>query len=139
MKVAFPTSTQTVRLPKVMFLQKIAHTKMLLNLDTHDVYFAQGFVHAQDRLFQMEVNRLVSAGRVSELVGEPGINTDRFMRTIGLHLAGARVWDELDADMKEIVQAYSDGINAFIRMGQFPIEFTLAGHTPTRWHPQKYV
>lgn len=106
--------------------------------DSHDAFFAQGYAHAQDRLFQMEVNRLVSSGRVSELVGAPGLPTDQFIRTAGLHNAGERVWKELSTEMKDIVQAYTDGINAFIRQGQFPIEFTLAGHTPSRWHPEKY-
>lgn len=85
----------------------------------------------------MEVNRLVAAGRVSELVGAPGLNTDRFIRTTGLPQTGLRVWQEVDPALKELLQAYSDGINAFIDLGSFPVEFTLAGHTPTRWHPQK--
>ncbi|MEX2543020.1 MAG: penicillin acylase family protein [Trueperaceae bacterium] len=102
-----------------------------------DVYFALGFVHAQDRLWQMEERRLLAAGRLAELLGERALASDRFMRSLGLYGAAERDLQALTPRARGIVQAYSEGINAFLdrRSGAPPPEFLLLGHRPEPWAP----
>lgn len=100
-----------------------------------DAFFALGFVHAQDRLWQMEDSRLLAAGRRSELLGERALSGDRFMRSLGLYAAAESDLQALTPKARGIVQAYSDGINAFLkrRTGARPAEFLLLGHRPAPW------
>jgi penicillin amidase len=103
----------------------------------HDLYFAQGFVHAQDRLFQMELNRRTGHGRLSELVGEAALDTDRAVRAFGFpRLAGAD-WEAAPPELRETLQAYAAGVNAFLKSptGKLPVEFTLLNFHPEPWTP----
>ena len=103
-----------------------------------DAYRALGFVHAQDRLWQMEFQRLVAAGRLSEAVGEPGLDTDRFLRTLGVRQAAESAWANLqDAEMRRWLEAYTAGVNSFLetRSGVLPPEFLLLGHEPEPFTP----
>lgn len=102
--------------------------------DLHDAVMAQGFVTAQDRLFNMELVRLMATGRISELAGEKGRSTDIRMRTIGFARNAARHEKILNTAAKEYLQAYLDGVNAYIRDHKdHPIEFRLAGIKPSPW------
>jgi penicillin amidase len=103
----------------------------------HDVFFAQGYVHAQDRLWQMEFNRRVGAGRLSEVLGEAALKNDRFLRTIGLYRAAEADLQVLPTEVIDLLQAYADGVNAFISMrgGRLPLEFLLLGFKPEPWTP----
>ena len=102
-----------------------------------DAFFAQGFVHAQDRLWQMEVNRRLARGRLSEMLGELPLGTDRASRTFGFERLGRLDWASLPEDDRQIIRAYTNGVNAFLDspMGKAaqPIEFTLLRHTPEPW------
>lgn len=103
-----------------------------------DLFMAQGFVHAQDRLWQMEYRRHVGSGTVSSIIGERAIAYDQSIRTIGLRRAAEREWAQLDEEMRGILEAYADGVNAYIdaNRNQLPIEFTLmGGYTPAPWEP----
>ena len=100
-----------------------------------DAIMAQGFVMAQDRLFQMELMRLFASGRISELAGESGRSIDIRMRTLGF-LRNARKHAAILAPApRHFMERYIAGVNAYIRTRQktFPIEFRLAGLTPERW------
>ncbi|MBV9787344.1 MAG: penicillin acylase family protein [Chloroflexi bacterium] len=103
----------------------------------HDLFMAQGFVHAQDRLWSMYFNQLTASGRLGELVGELGLPTDKVLRTIGLRRAAEREWASMDPDARTLLQAYCDGINAFLdaNRGNLPIEFTVLGYDPEPWTP----
>ena len=103
----------------------------------HDAYMALGFVHAQDRLWQMEFNRRVGAARLSEMFGERTLSIDRFLRTLGLYDIAAANYARYDEDVRAIYQAYSDGVNAYLetRSGPLPPEFILLGHEPEPWQP----
>ena len=105
--------------------------------DEHDLFFAQGYVHAQDRLWQMEFNRRVGAGRLSEVLGEATLKSDRFLRTIGLYRAAQADLQVLPAEVINALQAYADGVNAFIatHKNRLPLEFTLLGFQPEPWTP----
>ncbi|MCB1992180.1 MAG: penicillin acylase family protein, partial [Geminicoccaceae bacterium] len=102
-----------------------------------DAAMALGFVHAQDRLWQMEINRRIGAGRLAEVVGERGLAVDRFMRTLGLYRAAEASLDHLSAEALDRLAAYAEGVNGFLaqRAGPLPPEFLLLRHRPEPWRP----
>ncbi len=102
-----------------------------------DAAMALGFVHAQDRLWQMETSRRIGAGRLAEVVGERGLGVDRFMRTLGLYRAAEASLDHLSAEALDRLAAYAAGVNGFLatRSGPLPPEFLLLRHRPEPWQP----
>jgi penicillin amidase len=94
-----------------------------------DAYVALGYVHAQDRLWQMELIRRIAAGRLSEIFGEKLIDTDRFMSGLGIEESAQRTIQNLDKNSEayKFSMAYLDGINQYIENGKTPVEFTLVG------------
>ena len=101
----------------------------------NDLMFTQGWIHAQDRLWQMEMNRRVAMGRISEIFGDIGLATDRLVRTLGFNRLAKEDWDNTQAELKLLMKRYADGVNAYISAGKLPIEFKLAGVNPELWHP----
>ena len=105
-----------------------------------DASFALGFVHAQDRLWQMEMSRRIAAGRLSEIVGSGALETDRFLRTLGVRRAAEANLRTLDAETRKLLEAYAAGVNAFIASGPvLPPEFWLTGARPEPWAPADSV
>ena len=102
-----------------------------------DGAFAMGFVHAQDRLWQMEMQRRVGAARLSEIFGDRSLNTDRFLRTLGVYRVAERNFSMLSPETRAIYQAYAAGVNAYLetRSGLLPLEFVVLGHEPEPWRP----
>lgn len=102
-----------------------------------DLFFAQGYVHAQDRLWQMEISRRTASGRLSEFLGRRGLNTDYFMRVFGMRRGAEKDWALMDEESQALLTAYSDGINAFIEThrNSLPVQFTLMGVDPEPWSP----
>jgi penicillin amidase len=101
-----------------------------------DAYFALGFVHAQDRLWQLELNRRIPAGRMAEILGENAIGTDRFLRTLGIRRNAERILANLSADTRGALESYANGVNAYLasRSGPLPPEFLLTGApAPEPW------
>src|ERR1700687_5715456 len=105
----------------------------------HDVLFAQGYVTAQDRLFQMELNRRIAQGRLAETFGagdsKEFINADILLRTLGLYHTAQTQVASADPASRALLQAYADGVNAFLasHQGYLPLEFTFLGITPVPW------
>ena len=99
----------------------------------HDLFFAQGYSHAQDRLFQMDTLRRVGAGRVSELVGPGALETDRLARYFGWPRVAQAVVEGADDYVVEVMAAYAAGVNAFIASGNLPPEFGLLHYAPEPW------
>jgi penicillin amidase len=91
----------------------------------HDAIFLQGYLHAKNRLFQMEFQRRLFSGRVSELVGSPGLSQDVQLRSLGLRRAAERSLPVQTPESLAWLQAYSDGVNAFLQdtSQPLPIEF----------------
>jgi len=109
--------------------------------NTDDLLKAQGFVTAQERLFQMELMRLLSQGRISELAGEKGKKTDIRMRTIGfIHHAREQV-RILSPASRRFIENYTAGVNAFVNENKdlHPIEFKLAGISPGTWKNEDVI
>jgi len=82
--------------------------------DEHDLYMAQGYVTAQDRFWQMDFWRHVGAGRLAEMFGASEIDTDKFLRTLGWERVAQQEVDQIDPDTLAILQAYADGVNAYL-------------------------
>ena len=95
----------------------------------HDLFFAQGWVHASERMWQMEIWRRIGAGRLSELFGKSQLDTDTFIRTLDWRGAAARDLEVLSDDTKAVLGAYADGINAYLadHPGSLGVAFTVAG------------
>lgn len=102
-----------------------------------DLFLAQGWVHAQDRFWQMEFNRRVAAGRLAATLGAPLVDADRFLRTLGLRRAAERDLERLDPETRATLQAYADGVNRWLdaHSGRLPVETALLGIDPEPWTP----
>jgi penicillin amidase len=100
-----------------------------------DALRAYGFIAAQDRLFQMELTRLFSQGRIAELAGEKAVGLDTRMKTFGFYRYAAQHADLLDTPTRQFFQAYVDGVNAYIAnmRTEHHLEFKLAGIQPGTW------
>jgi penicillin G amidase len=105
--------------------------------DAHDLFFAQGYVHAQDRLWQMELNRRVGAGELSALFGDAALDLDRTMRVFEIRASSERDWQAASPAARAVLLAYAEGVNAFLAQhrGSLPVEFTLLGVDPKPWTP----
>lgn len=103
----------------------------------NDLLFAQGFVHAQDRLFQMELNRKVARGTLSEIIGKKALDSDRIARTMGYERVAKQDWELFGKDEQQIIIDYCNGINAYIKSADFklPVEFRLLKYEPEPWEP----
>jgi penicillin amidase len=102
------------------------------------VLFGLGFVHAQDRLWQLETHRRIGAGRLSEAFGPGALDNDKFLRALGVRRAAAAQWEKLGGDARAAVLAYTAGVNAFIagHMRARPPEFLILGIHPEPWTPE---
>ena len=101
-----------------------------------DALFGLGYVHAQDRLWQMEFQRRIGFGRLSEILGAAALPQDKFLRTVGFGRAARSAWARLPAQTKQEIDAYVAGINAFLAThhgSALPPEFTLLRFEPEPW------
>lgn len=103
----------------------------------NDLAFGLGFVHSQDRLWQMEMNRRIGSGRVSEVLGNAGLGFDRFFRTLGFTHRAKSALAALPRETVDTLESYAAGVNAFLdsHRGALPPEFVLTGVTPEPWTP----
>lgn len=99
-----------------------------------DGWFAVGYAHAQDRLWQMEFQRRLVQGRLAEFLGDAAYDTDRLMRTLGLAKTAAGIARRLDPDTRANLEAYAAGVNAFLATGPvLPVEFQAFRMEPDAW------
>jgi penicillin amidase len=90
-----------------------------------DLFRAQGFVSAQDRFFEMDLRRHVTAGRLAELVGSPGLQSDAVIRTMGWRRVATAELPKLKPETRQYLQAYADGVNAYLRQAKNPADVSL--------------
>lgn len=103
---------------------------------THDAFFGQGFVHAQDRLWQMCYDRRRAAGRLAEWLGPRRVRMDAFCRRMGLEASARADHDAFDDPTRSMLDAYAAGVNAFLASGApLPVELELLGATQDPWEP----
>lgn len=108
--------------------------------NAQDAYFALGYVHAQDRLFQMEMLRRAASGRLSEVLGSKLLPVDKLFRTMGIStFAREHAQKFLSTDtsaLQQAAHAYQKGVNEYIRIGKTPLEFTIIGIPKTEFAPE---
>ena len=105
-----------------------------------DAFFALGYVHAQNRLWQMEVQRRIGQGRLSEVLGKSQLQADQLMRTLGLYRVARENLLHLDARSLDSLNAYSSGVNAWLAEKHvLPVEFNVLGFRPERWKPEDSI
>jgi penicillin amidase len=110
---------------------------------THDLFFAQGFVHAQDRFYQMDYWRHLGSGRLAELLGETALEYDRFLRTLGWGRIAQQELAAVDPETELILRAYSEGVNAYLQEhsgSELSLEYAVLalinpGYRPEPWEP----
>lgn len=98
-----------------------------------DAFYALGFVHAQDRFWQMEMQRHIASGRLSEIFGKGALPKDIYLRTWGFYRAAKADWQGLSDQTKAIAEHYTQGVNAFLARGHLPLQFTFLRHQPQPW------
>jgi penicillin amidase len=108
----------------------------------YDLYFAQGYVVARDRLFQMELQTLDASGRLAEKIGERALSRDKTTRRRGMPYGAEKALEMMKQDPKswEIVNAYADGVNAYISSLEpknYPLEYKILDFEPEEWTPIK--
>jgi penicillin amidase len=103
--------------------------------DEHDLFFAQGYVQAQDRLWQMEMGRQLANGTLASMMGAAAVPVDRFIRTLGPRRAAERGWTRVQGDARAIAEAYARGVNARLQCEPLPLECSIFGVTPALWTP----
>lgn len=105
-----------------------------------DMLFAQGFVVARERFWQMDLLRRLAGGRLAELFGRGALVSDRFYRTIGLLRAACTSLSALEPEWRQLLQRYADGVNAYLHKAvaehRLPLEYQLLGLEPSPWQPQ---
>ncbi len=103
----------------------------------HDLIIALGFVHAQDRLWQMDMARRVGEGRLSELFGEVTLPFDRMFRIIGIKRISENIERSISQESRDRLEWYAEGVNAFIttHKGKYPVEFDMLRYDPELWQP----
>jgi len=102
-----------------------------------DMIFGIGYLHARDRLWQLELNRRIMQGRLAELFGKEYIEVDLFFRTLDLDNKCKKIYDSLSPHEKYILKSYTKGVNEYINKNhnKLPFEFGLFDITPQKWQP----
>ncbi len=102
-----------------------------------DLYRALGFVHAQDRLWQMDFTRRIASGRLSEVMGRATLPHDRFFRSLGFRQVAEANLQHLGPESRAALDAYAEGVNGFLetRSGPLPLEFQILRYRPEPWTP----
>lgn len=98
-----------------------------------DLYFAWGYVNAQDRLFQMEVTRRIAQGRISEFAGESTLKKDLFLRAVGFYRIAGQQQEKLSPEVRRFLQRYVDGVNFYVQSEKAPLYMKLLGLKPEKW------
>lgn len=108
----------------------------------HDLMYAQGFVHAQDRFWQMDAGRHLGAGRLAELFGRSQVETDKYLRTMGWRRVAKREYAMLSQRTRDALKAYADGVNAYLRDrsgSELSFEYALLRLTAPDYEPRRWT
>ena len=142
---SYPTTSGEVRIPglrqPVDVFRDSYGIPHIYASNNHDLFLAQGFVHAQDRFWQMDFWRHIGSGRLSELFGKSEIDTDRFLRTLGWARVAEKELASLGKEETELLQAYADGVNAYLedRQGSsLSLEYAVLALSNRDYHPEPW-
>jgi penicillin amidase len=150
-RTAFPQTEGEIRVPglgaEVEVLRDAQGVPQIYADTTHDLFYAQGFVQAQDRFYEMDVRRHITAGRLSEMLGEDALDTDKFIRTMGWRRVAEEELSLLDPETLTYLEAFSDGVNAYIDShspSEMSLEYSVLAlngldYAPEDWTPADSV
>ncbi len=136
---SFPVTNGTLRIAALQFPVDVYRDDYgvphIRAQNEHDLMIAVGYVHAQDRLWQMDLARRAGQGRLSELLGKKTLDYDVLFRTLNFKGLAESLKVHLHADSERILEEYCDGINAFIddHRGKYPVEFDMLNYEPEQW------
>ncbi len=142
---SFPQTEGVIQLPGLQAPVEVYRDSFgiphIYAANTHDLFMAQGFIHAQDRFWQMEFWRRIGSGRLAEILGPSALESDRFIRTVGWHRAAAEEVELLSPDALAIMEAYAEGVNAYLETQTKPLsfEFTILGLTGVKIDPEPWT
>lgn len=110
----------------------------IIAANENDMYFSLGYMHARDRLWQMDISRRAAEGRLSEILGNTTLDFDKYFRTIGINKIAYKLFEKSSPKSKEILAAYSNGVNKFIEQhkDELPVEFDVLNYHPEQWKPE---
>ncbi|WP_340679278.1 penicillin acylase family protein [Paraglaciecola sp.] len=121
---------------QVSITRDIMGAVSILGQTDEDVFFALGYAHAQDRLWQLELQRRTSRGELSEIFGKSALNFDIYVRTLGIYRASQTSFEVLNEEAKASLNAYVSGINSWLALGRkLPPEFTILDIEAKPWTP----
>lgn len=109
----------------------------IITKNEEDLFFLMGFVHARDRLWQMDISRRTASGKLSEVFGKETINIDKYLRSFQFENQSQYIFSKLDANLKNLLNSYSNGVNFYIEKNyrRLPFEFAVLGYIPSKWQP----
>ncbi|WP_201781493.1 penicillin acylase family protein [Sporosarcina globispora] len=109
----------------------------IIAANERDLFIAQGYVQAQDRLFQMDLSRRQASGRLSEVIGDATVENDKYFRTLGLRRAAEASYEAYSPKAKQTLSWFAEGVNLYIKelkeSGKWPVEFSILGYEPEEW------
>ncbi|MBW4671786.1 MAG: penicillin acylase family protein [Cyanomargarita calcarea GSE-NOS-MK-12-04C] len=144
---SFPQESGTIQLPGLKAEVKIERDRLgiphIYATNSHDLFLAQGYTHAQDRFWQMDIWRHIGSGRLSEIFGTLQLDTDKYLRTMGWARVAQQEIKQMDAPMKADLQAYAEGVNVYItehRGSALSLEYAVLkflnpAYQPEPWQP----
>ncbi|WP_442935997.1 penicillin acylase family protein [Nostoc sp.] len=142
---SFPQESGTIQLPQLKAEVSIQRDKWgiphIYAANSHDLFMAQGYIHAQDRFWQMDFWRHIGSGQLSEMFGSSQVDTDKYLRTMGWARVAQQEIQEINAEMKAYLEAYADGVNAYLTEHQGSalsleyavLKFLNPGYKPEPW------
>jgi penicillin G amidase len=106
----------------------------------HDLFFAQGYITARERMFQMDMTRLAGRGELSSLFGEATLDTDKYLKTLGFYRTARAEYAAMPEGEKKLIDAYVEGVNAYLStVKRLPREYAVLGAKPIAWAPEDSV
>ncbi|MEH2025544.1 penicillin acylase family protein [Nostoc sp.] len=142
---SFAQESGTIQLPKLKAEVTIQRDKWgiphIYAANSHDLFMAQGYIHAQDRFWQMDFWRHIGSGRLSEMFGSSQVDTDKYLRTMGWARVAQQEIAEINAEMKAYLEAYADGVNAYLTEHQgsaLSLEYAVLKFLNPRYQPEPW-
>jgi penicillin G amidase len=144
---SFPRESGTIQLPGIKAEVTVRRDQWgiphIFATNSYDLFLAQGYIHAQDRFWQMDFWRHIGSGQLAEMFGSSQVETDRYLRTMGWVRVVQQEIEQMDAEMKANLQAYADGVNAYLKQRQgstLSLEYAVLkllnpGYKPEPWQP----
>jgi len=132
--------TQNIKVEIKVYFDSLAVPYIFAEND-EDAAFALGFLHAQERMFSMDLMRRAGEGRLSEIFGEETVPFDKMFRTIGIYRTAEMIKEKMNPEALKLLEAYSNGVNFYIneKKNEFPFEFDVLGYEPEEWKPEHSI